>query len=64
MRGPLLDRCFDNHIKNQCKKLLNGADIYRLHFKFIVQQSRTIPSLISWPGGFNYLCHSKILFTV
>ena len=33
VRGPLLDNCFDNNIKNQCEKLLNGADIYGLHFQ-------------------------------
>ena len=29
----LLDNCFDNHIKNQHEKLLNGADIHGLHFQ-------------------------------
>ena len=33
MQGPLLDTFFDNHIKNQREKLLNGADIYGLHFQ-------------------------------
>ena len=33
MQWPLLDHCFDNHIKNQREKLLNGAYIYRLHFQ-------------------------------
>ena len=31
--GPLLDNCFENHIKNQREKLLNGADIYGIHFQ-------------------------------
>ena len=31
VQGPLLDKCFDNHIKNQCEKLLNRADIYGLN---------------------------------
>ena len=29
--GTLLDHVFDNHIKNQCEKLLNGAEIYGFH---------------------------------
>ena len=33
MRGPLPDDFFDNHIKNQREKLLNGADIYGLNFQ-------------------------------
>ena len=33
VQGPLLDNCFENHIKNQREKLLNGADIYGLHFQ-------------------------------
>ena len=33
VRGTLLDNCFENHIKNQSEKLLDGADIYRLHVK-------------------------------
>ena len=33
MIGPLLDNCVGNHIKNQREKLLNGADIYGLHFQ-------------------------------
>ena len=32
VRGPLLDNCFENNIKNQREKLINGADIYGLHF--------------------------------
>ena len=30
VQGLFLDNCFDNHIKNQREKLLNGADIYGL----------------------------------
>ena len=33
MQGPFLDKCFENHTKNQREKLLNGADIYGLHFQ-------------------------------
>ena len=38
VRGTFLDNFFENHIKNQCEKLLNGADIYILHLKVMVQQ--------------------------
>ena len=31
MQGPLLEFFFENHINNQCEKLLNRADIHRLH---------------------------------
>ena len=33
VQGPLIDNYFDNYIKNQREKLLNGADIYGLHFQ-------------------------------
>ena len=33
VRGPLLDNCFENNIKNQREKLLNRADIYGIHFQ-------------------------------
>ena len=33
VRGPLLDNFLENHIKNQREKLLNGADIYGIHFQ-------------------------------
>ena len=33
VRGPFIDKCFDNHIKNQREKLLNEADIFGLHFQ-------------------------------
>ena len=33
VRGPLLDTYFENNIKNQCDKLLEGADIYGLSFQ-------------------------------
>ena len=64
-RGPLLDNCFDNHIKIQHEKLLNGADIYGLHFQVDGATIKDNPLVfISWLGGFNYLCQSKILCTV
>ena len=31
--GPFLDKCFDNHIKNQRENLLNRSDIYGLNFQ-------------------------------
>ena len=33
MQWPLLYECFDNHIMNQREKLLNGSDIYGIHFQ-------------------------------
>ena len=33
VRGMQLGKFFENHIKNQREKLLNGADIYELHFQ-------------------------------
>ena len=33
VRGTYLDKCFENHIKNQHEKLLNKADIYGIHFQ-------------------------------
>ena len=33
VRGSLIDNCFENHIKNQHDKLLNGAEIYGVHFQ-------------------------------
>ena len=33
VQGLLLDNCFQNHIKNQREKLLNGSNIYGLHFQ-------------------------------
>ena len=32
VRGPFLDNCFENHIHNQCEKLLNRKDIYGINF--------------------------------
>ena len=33
VQGTLLDNCFENHIKNQRENLINGVDIYGLHFQ-------------------------------
>ena len=33
VRGLVLDNVFENHIKSQHEKLLNGADLYGLHFQ-------------------------------
>ena len=51
MRGPLLDTCFENHIKNQREKLLNGADIYELHFQGDGTTSKYTPLLNILDGG-------------
>ena len=32
VREPFIDKCVENHIKNQLDNVLNGADIYGLHF--------------------------------
>ena len=41
VQGMFLDKCFDNQIKNQCEKLLNGQTYMELIFKTMVQQSRS-----------------------
>ena len=64
VQGPLLDKKFENHIKNQCENLLNGSYILDIISKVMVQQSNTHPSLISSIGRVTYLCQSKILWTV
>ena len=30
LQGALVNKCFENHIKNEFERLLNGADIYGL----------------------------------
>ena len=51
MRGIFLDNCFDNHIKNQHEKLLNGADIYGLHFQGDGGTIKGTPLLNIFSGG-------------
>ena len=48
---PLLDNCFDNHIKNQREKLLNGADIYGIHFQGDGAKIKETPLLNIFAGG-------------
>ena len=62
--GPLIDNCFENHIKNQREKLLNVADIYGLHFQGdgATIKENTLLNILA--GGYTYLCQSKILWTV
>ena len=51
MRGTLLDNCFGNHIKNQSEKLLNGLDIYGLHFQGGSTTIKDTPLLNILNGG-------------
>ena len=52
MQGLLLDKCFENNIKNQREKLLNGADIYGLHFQGDDTIIKDTPLLNIVDGGF------------
>ena len=51
MRGLLIDNCFENHIKNQREKLLNGVDIYGLHFQRYSAKIKDTPLLNILAGG-------------
>ena len=51
VQGLLFDKCFDNHIKNQHEKLLNGSDIYGLHFKGGGAKIKDTPLLTILAGG-------------
>ena len=51
LQGPLLGNCFDNHIKNQREKLLNGADIYGIHFQGGGATIKDTPLLNILSGG-------------
>ena len=51
VQGPLLDNCFENHIKKQCEKLPNGADIYGLHFQCGGATIKDTPLLNILAGG-------------
>ena len=61
MQGPLIDNCFENNIKKQCEKLLNGADIYVIHFQGGGETIKATPLLNILADLFIYLCQSKIL---
>ena len=52
MRGTLLYNCFDNHIKKQCEKLLNGEYIYGLTFQGDGETIKDTPLLNILAGGF------------
>ena len=51
VREPFLDKCFENHIKNQRDKLLNRAVIYGLHFQGDGETIKYTPLLNILPGG-------------
>ena len=53
VRGVLLDNCFDNHIKNQREKLLNGAYVYGIHFQCDSATINYTPLLNILGGGFH-----------
>ena len=58
MQGPLLDNCFENHINNQFKKLLNRSDIYGLHFQGGGATIKGTPLLNILDGGGSTTCFS------
>ena len=64
VQGTFLDKCFDNHINNQREKLLNGADIYGLHFQGDGATIKYTPLLNILAGRVHLLCQSKIFWTV
>ena len=65
VRGLLLDIFFENDMKNQREKLLNGEDIYGLHFLGDDATIKDTPLLnIFYGEGFTYLCQYKGLWTV
>ena len=51
VQGTLLDNCFDKNIKNQRDKLLNGAEIYGLHFQGDGAKIKDTPLLNILTGG-------------
>ena len=61
---PFLDKCIDNYIKNKREKLLNGAEIYELHFQGDGATINDTPLLNNYLRGFTYLCQSERLCTV
>ena len=64
MRGPLIDKYFDNHIKNQRENLLNGSDIYGLNLQGNGATIKDTHLLNILDAGFTYLCQSKRLWIV
>ena len=51
LKRPLIDNCFENHIKNQRNKLLNWEDIYGLHFQGDGATIKDTPPLNILAGG-------------
>ena len=53
VQGKLIDKCFDSHINNQCEKLLNGEDIYVIHFQCdgATIKNTTLINILSGGGG-------------
>ena len=51
IQGTLLEKCFENHINNQCENLLNEADIYGIHFKGDGATIKNKPLLNILSGG-------------
>ena len=51
VRGLLLDNFFENNIKNQREKLLNGVYIYGLHFQCDNATIKDTPLLNTLDGG-------------
>ena len=51
--GPLLDKFFENNIKNQRERLINKAYIYGLRFQSDVETINYTPLLNILAGGFH-----------
>ena len=64
VRGTLIDNFFENHIKNQREKLLNGADIYGLHFQGDGAIIKETPLLNILSGGVHLRVHPKYFWNV
>ena len=64
VQGPLLDNFLRTISRTNVRSYYMGQTYMDLIFKVMVQQSRTLPSLISWLGVFTYMCHFKILWNV
>ena len=47
----MLDIIFENNIKNQVEKLLNGADMYGIHFQGYGATVKDTPLLNIFSGG-------------
>ena len=58
---PLIDNCFDNHIKNQREKLLIRADIWGLRFQGDGAKIKDTAIINILVGGFNLPVSVKII---